>query len=185
MGPLKITIAAAILLVVIAPRRAAADELPPRSAPERKSALISTGLAFGGVAACVAGTVAKHKLFNADAIVAGRIVEVGQVATCVLGPSAGQWYTDSPWRVRIASGLRAGGFIMGAVAFGVDDQNTREALVVSGGGLILYAMIYDLIAAPLAARRYNKRFDRMTITPAPMTTPSGPPGAGLFLSGAF
>ncbi|HUQ08568.1 MAG TPA: hypothetical protein VM261_39020 [Kofleriaceae bacterium] len=181
-----VVVAAATALLVLATSPLAhADELAPPPPPQRKSALVSTGLALGGVAGCIAGTVAKHKLFNAGAVISGRIVEVVQVTTCVLGPSAGQWYTDSPWRIRIASGLRAAGFIVGAVGFSLDDQNAREAVVVTASGVIAYTMIYDLIAAPFAANRYNKRFDRVTITPAPMTTPSGPPGAGLFLSGAF
>jgi hypothetical protein len=181
----RVVVAAATALLVLATSPPAhADELAPPP-PKRKSALVATGLAFGGVAACIAGTVAKHKLFDAGAVISGRIVEVGQVTTCVLGPSAGQWYTDSPWRIRIASGLRAAGFIVGTVGVTLDDQNTREAVVVMSGGVIAYAMIYDLIAAPFAANRYNKRFDRVTITPAPVPTLSGAPGAGLFLSGSF
>jgi hypothetical protein len=163
---------------------AATATAQPRPDAKRKSALISSSLAITGFAACMGGSVAKWQLFEDGHRAAGRVVEVADVFTCVLGPSAGQWYTDSPWRVAIGSGLRGGGLILGSIGYAVDDRDTSDSLVVLGGTMFMGAIIYDLVAAPFAARRYNRRFETMTIMPAPMTTPSGS-APGLVLGGSF
>ena len=73
---------------------------------------------------------------------------------------------------------------MGSIGYAVDDRDTSDSLVVLGGTMLMGGIIYDLVAAPFAAGRYNRRFETMSITPAPMTTPSGA-APGLVLSGSF
>jgi hypothetical protein len=177
----------AALITLLASTAIAQPQPQPQPQPpqqQRKSALISSSLAIGGFAACMGGVVVKSHLFVDGHRAAGRVVEVAQVFTCVLGPSAGQWYTDSPWRVGISSGLRGGALILGSIGYAIDDRDTSDSLIVFGSTVFMGAIVYDLIAAPFAARRYNRRFDTMTLTPAPMITPSGA-APGLVLGGTF
>ena len=152
---------------------------------KRKSALVSFGLVVGGLAVCAGAEAGQRKLYDADHEKSGRLVEGAKWVVCTLGPSAGQIYGEAWGQVAIWSGLRAAGFATVMLGHATDENpKLRDRLQFVGAWTVLISIIVDLSLAPSAARKYNDRHAPVTITPVPMSTPSGP-ALGLSLGGSF
>jgi len=170
--------------------------LAPAAHAERKK--LSTAQAASGV-----GTGASAALFLSAFLLAKQnggdvnlpLVFVG-LGSSVITPSLGHWYAGR--YLTIGTGVRAAA--AGVAAWGVLNYsqtvrcNTFEymecknlkggAIVVLGISAIAFVggAAYDFKTLGESVDSYNARF---AITPTIMPTTSGPPGAGLVLSGEF
>lgn len=118
---------------------------------------------------------------------AGRLAKIGLLGT-LLAPSFGHWYAHS--FLTRGLGLRLAGVLSGYLgvvsAFSCEDDctssgtNLAAGLLLAGAGLYIGGTIDDIITAPGEARRYNHRFQNVTI--APMIRSDS---RGLMLTGQF
>jgi len=118
---------------------------------------------------------------------AGRIAKIGALGS-LLAPSFGHWYARSFFTCGLT--LRLAGVVAGFLGFvGVlaceeDCTSSGPALsaglLLAGAGLYIGGTIDDIVTAPGEARRYNQRFQNVTI--APMI---GRDNRGLMITGRF
>lgn len=170
--------------------------LAPAAHAERKK--LSTAQAISGV-----GTGASAAVFLTAILLAKQnsgevnlpLVFVG-LGSSVITPSLGHWYAGR--YITVGLGVRAAA--AGVAAWGVLNYqqtvrcNTFEymecknlkggAMVVLGISAIAFVggAAYDFKTLGESVDSYNARF---ALTPTIMPTTSGPPGAGLVLSGEF
>jgi hypothetical protein len=118
---------------------------------------------------------------------AGRIARIGALGT-LLAPSFGHWYAHSFFTRGMT--LRLAGVVSGFLGFvGLlaceedctsSGTNLSAGLLLAGAGLYIGGTIDDIVTAPGEARRYNQRFQNVTI--APMI---GRDNRGLMITGRF
>lgn len=173
---------------------AAAD--PSAAAPHRKNhetAKWLSGVGAGVSTALVVtsfGFVTPSDPFNKPLFYSG-------LATSVVSPSFGEFYTGQ--YLTYGEAVRAGAF--GVAMLGVAQTETTSCTTsastsctnLSNTGVVLLGLaaiayvggaLYDVYDAPDAVDRYNDKL-RMQLSPGPMPSTLGPPGAGVWLRGEF
>lgn len=116
----------------------------------------------------------------ASATNSGEGLGIG-VAVLLLGPTTGHIYVGSP--LSLGLGIRAAGvLLMMAGDFCVvdcrDTSSAGEGVFAAGLILFSYGTLHEIIAAPIAASRYNRR--AVTVAPTPIRTRNGwAPGLGV------
>jgi hypothetical protein len=179
-------------LVVSAPAVAGSTTA---SEPERKSPVVATLAALGPALAGGALFVAGGRADSDPLVIAG-------LATLTIGPGAGHLYTRDGWRALLTTGIRVanvaviGGslYLLDRVGTGPDDDSPcamtpllGALLILIGTGAFGATIGFDVVDAPLSARRYNWRLDRrldLSVTPTVMTTGAGL-APGLAFGGSF
>lgn len=179
--------AAASLAVVLAlagtaaaqPGMTAPFEQPPPQQPapqqDQVDENVALGLSLGGTVASWALVLAASSMDNGSGGSAQALGTAGALGT-LFAPSFGHWYAHSYGTRGLA--LRGAGvgaaFIGALVAFSecpifsgdqCHESGIGPALLIAGAGLYLGGTIDDIVTAPGTARRYNHRFENISIVP--------------------
>lgn len=158
--------------------------------PTPRSETAAFELSLGGTAASVALVIAGSTNNNADLVLAG-------LATSLVTPSLGQWYSGQPLTTGMA--IRAASAVVTIAGIGqalsCSDESSSPAPncgsgagVLMLGGLVGYASgtIYDIATAGRAARDYNDAHGlRVHVSPGVLHTPSGSSTMGVGIGGTF
>lgn len=158
-------------------------------APTPKSETTAFELSLGGTAASAALVIAGADLHNGDVVLFG-------LASSLVTPSLGQWYSGQPlttgMAVRTASGIATVVGLAGVLSCSNEFSDTPKSCgdgpaLLLLGGLAGYAggTIYDIATAGRAAREYNDSHFRVRVSPTVMRTPSGNSTMGVGIGGAF
>ncbi|MBA2542091.1 MAG: hypothetical protein H0V17_20795 [Deltaproteobacteria bacterium] len=140
---------------------------------------MALGLSFGGTAASWGALLAGGYSANYGLLFVGSV-------GALLGPSIGNWYAHEGFTRGL--GIRLVG--LGVAALGVlvaldsgfeggEDRKVDVILVISAG-LFVAGTIDDIATAPFAARKYNARFENVTVVPT-----ANEHGGGVSLIGRF
>jgi hypothetical protein len=180
----------AVATALAAPLLAAA----PAQAEPRK---LTTAQALSGVGTGVSGALflSAFVLNEKNGDVNLPLVYAG-LGSSVVTPALGHWYVGH--YLTPGTAMRAGAALLstwavshysqtercGTVEFKECTGLRREAIIFLGISAIAFVggAALDFKTLPDAVADYNARF---TVTPTLMPTTSGPPGAGLSLTGAF
>jgi hypothetical protein len=160
----------------------------PTPAGEATATMLSAGGAVAGVALIYLGSK-MHEGGDTP------IMEVGG-AIALIGPSSGEWYAHGRAYITPGLGIRLAGVAMMGLGFGaaIDHacnggtcaapirNDTSDALVGIGAGVVVAGMVWDIATAGHEAHRANAR--RFAIDPLVMPTTHGTT-AGIGMSGAF
>jgi len=182
MSKLVLAVTAAVSLCAATAHADPAD--PGDQGPKDPTTALE--LSLGGTAASAGLVAIGAGAHNDGMILAGLL-------TSLVTPSFGEWYAGKP--VTLGMGLRVAStlvFVAGASeAFKcIDSDNCQNNNAAAGamllGGLIGYAggTIYDIAAAPSAAREFN-RAHQIHVVPTYMRTPSGDAAMGMGIGGTF
>ncbi|MGE0870392.1 MAG: hypothetical protein AB7P03_17645 [Kofleriaceae bacterium] len=172
--------------------------VPARAEGERNP---TTGKVLSGVGAGVSSALLVSSFLFGDRYGSSynEPLFYSGLASSVITPSLGQWY-GGQW-VTIGMGVRAGAAGLATFAVFVKSDEVRcnnteqyatckslsgAAVALLGVAAIAYigGAAYDVITAPDAVERYNKRRRGLALSPTVIPT-STTPTAGLMLSGAF
>ena len=176
---------AALAVVAATSSAARAEPPPPRPAvEEHKSMLAAEAVALAGVYVAI-------RLDDLDTPY-GWIRSRVALGMLTAAPSFGHLYAGERRRALVGMGLRVaalGVAVVGAEldrrcdagARPCDDDHTLQILGATG---FLGLTVWQLIDAPFAARRANRRARARELTVAPLTSVRGAP-VGLSIIGAF
>ncbi len=185
---MKFVVAAAVVttLAIAAPARAQPGNYALQPAPARQvdtvDENVALGLSLGGTAASWALLIAGAEAEN------GGLATIGLAGT-IFAPSFGHWYAHDG--LTRGLGMRLVGMAAGVVAVSIaigdafDEQNnsddtTAGGLLLVGAGLYIAGTVDDIATASSAARKYNSRFQDITLAPT-----ANPHGGGFALLGRF
>ena len=141
------------------------------------------GLSLGGTVASWALLIAGGETNN------GTMSGIGALGT-LLAPSLGHWYAHQA--LTRGLGLRVLGATAGMVGFALvldhlfdetssnNDDGTAGALLLVGAGLYVAGTVDDIATAGAAARKYNSRFENVSLMPMLQHG-----GGGFSLTGRF
>ena len=161
---------------------------PPPAQPQGEELSETTALllSLGGTAASWTLVGVAVAMDNNGNRTAANIGALGLVGT-FFAPSFGHWYARS--FLSRGLGLRAAGVSTELLAFmvlvvegvtGQDNSRLAEGIAIAGAALYVAGTIDDIVTAPGSARRYNQRFQYLTV--APMIRPDA---GGVMLTGRF
>jgi hypothetical protein len=173
------TVRIALLVLAMAGNAAAQPSLTPPSPSPPQPALqgdelsetTALWLSLGGTAASWTLIAVAADMDHRGSSKAGSIATIGAFGT-LLAPSFGHWYARSP--VTRGLGMRLAGasavFLGVMIAIGCDGcsgsgVNLPLVLALTGTGLYIGGTIDDIVTAPGKARRYNHRFQDVTVVP--------------------
>ncbi|MBA2542090.1 MAG: hypothetical protein H0V17_20790 [Deltaproteobacteria bacterium] len=142
---------------------------------------VALGLSLGGTVVSWGLLIASAQMEN------GGMATLGAVGT-MFAPSLGHWYSHKVFTRGL--GLRALGIGAATIAFGMalddlfeedqDGEGTIAALLLVGAGLYVAGTVDDIATASGAARKYNTRFENVTVVPT-----ANAHGGGVSLIGRF
>jgi hypothetical protein len=178
------------LLALVAPASAEPGHVTPSPVQLRKvDEDVAVGLALGGTVASW-GVLVVGTQIDSDGL-----TWAGAVGT-MFGPGLGHWYSGKVFSRGL--GLRALGLGVATAAFVMmadftwnpegeetsqgqeDDDDTANTLLLIGAGLYVAGTVDDIATAGSAARKYNARFENVTLVPT-----ANKHGGGFALVGRF
>ena len=167
-----------IAVVLLAARAAAAG-------PADKEPSTATGIAIGSwlgsLAVVAVGVAVVESNDGIDDDTAGYGVLVAGLGLAVVSPSSGHIYAGEHRHAAVTSGLRAGGLLLAGYGYRQFwAEGDGSAAIGIGAVVVVTATIYDLVDAPRAARRANRR---AAVVPVVAAKDGATPG--LSLVGAF
>src|SRR5262245_19961452 len=181
---LRTSVLCLVVVTLLGTRLAAADSPEPKN-PET-AAMLSLSGTLGSGALIVLG-LANHGG-------AGDSLALVGFASSVITPSFGEWYAGE--YLTAGLGFRLTGVIVGALGLSqlnicfespCNSDGNGAALTLMSLGVVSYAtgVIWDIAAAPSAARKANAMHHAPMITPSVMASPSGRAAYGLGVGGTF
>ena len=179
--------AIAILVIALASPAAHADR------KDKKTALVFSGVGTGASAAVFLTAFVLAKQNEGDVNLPLVIAGLG---SSVFTPSLGHWYAGRYLTVGLgvraaAAGLATWGILNYSQTVRCNTFEYMECKNLKGGAIVVLGIsaiafvggaAYDFKTLDESVDSYNARF---ALTPTILPTTSGPPGAGLVLSGAF
>lgn len=155
---------------------------------------LSTAIPTGIGITLIATNVGRGSDVEDLANLGGVILATG----VILGPSVGHLYLGNTGRALGMTAARAvapsAGFLVGLGLLAIDDSNDSDfanlhlfgAAILVGFSISAILAVWDIIDAPLAANRHNKKLlQNLNITPTVLRTASGNHAMGLGISGRF
>jgi len=186
---MKSLVAAAAVVVATSTAQAQPGTVAPAAAPvpqqvDTVNEDVALGLSLGGTIASWAALIAGSSSESSN----GGLATIGLIGT-MFAPSFGHWYSHQA--LTRGLGIRAVGF--GLTAVGVSlalddifdesdngDDGTAGLLMLIGAGMYIAGTVDDIANASGAARKYNARFQDVTLVPT-----MNAHGGGMALSGRF
>ncbi len=160
---------------------------------DKKTAVVISGVGTGASAAVFLTAFVLAKQNGGDVNL--RLVLVG-LGSAVFTPSLGHWYAGRYLTIGLgvraaAAGLATWGVLNYSQTVRCNTFEYMECKNLKGGAIVVLGLsaiafvggaAYDFKTLDESVDRYNAKF---AITPTILPTTSGPPGAGLVLSGEF